>query len=61
MSKQTAVEWLYNHLFPTKLDASTEEEWNKIDAIFERVGFLSKDGRFATPSPNWPAVPWPPY
>ena len=34
---------------------------NEIDAIFERVGFLLKDGRFATPSPNWPAVPWPPY
>ena len=34
---------------------------NEIDAIFERVGFLLEDGRFATPSPNWPAVPWPPY
>jgi uncharacterized repeat protein (TIGR03843 family) len=34
---------------------------DEIEAIFQRVGFLLKDGRFATPNPNWPAVPWPPY
>jgi hypothetical protein len=34
---------------------------NEIEAIFERVHVILKDGRFATPSPNWPAVPWPPY
>jgi uncharacterized repeat protein (TIGR03843 family) len=34
---------------------------NEIEAIFERVSFILQDGRFATPSPNWPAVPWPPY
>lgn len=40
--QQTAVEWLYNHLFPTKLDASTEEEWNKIDAIFEQAKAMER-------------------
>ena len=34
---------------------------NEVESIFERVGMILKDGRFATPSPNWPAVPWPPY
>jgi uncharacterized repeat protein (TIGR03843 family) len=34
---------------------------DEIEAIFERVGWLLKDGRFAAPNPNWPAVPWPPY
>ena len=42
-SQQTAVEWLYNHLFPTKLDASTEEEWNKIDAVFEQAKQMEKE------------------
>jgi hypothetical protein len=41
--QQTAVEWLYNHLFPTKLDASTEEEWNKIDAVFEQAKAMEKE------------------
>ena len=34
---------------------------NEVESIFGRVGKILKDGRFATPSPNWPAVPWPPY
>ena len=34
---------------------------NEVESIVERVGMILKDGRFATPSPNWPAVPWPPY
>jgi len=34
---------------------------NEIESIFQRVEVVLKAGRFATPSPNWPAVPWPPY
>jgi len=34
---------------------------DEIDAIFERTENLLKVGRFSSPNPNWPAVPWPPY
>lgn len=34
---------------------------NEIEALFQRIELILKDGRFATPNPNWPAVPWPPY
>ena len=37
MSKQTAVEWLYNHLFPNQLDGFSEEEWSKIDKAFKQA------------------------
>jgi len=36
----------------------TDEE---IQAIFERIKTLLVVGRFSSPNPNWPAVPWPPY
>lgn len=36
---------------------STEE----IEAFLRRVRNLIEDGRFSSPNPNWPAVPWPPY
>ncbi|MDA0260163.1 MAG: SCO1664 family protein [Actinobacteria bacterium] len=34
---------------------------DEINAIFERTENLLKVGRFSSPNPNWPAVPWPPY
>jgi uncharacterized repeat protein (TIGR03843 family) len=34
---------------------------DEIEAIFERIETLLKVGRFSSPNPNWPAVPWPPY
>jgi len=34
---------------------------DEIDAIFERTKNLLQVGRFSSPNPNWPAVPWPPY
>lgn len=37
MNKQTAVEWLYNHLFPKQLDGFSDEEWEKIDKGFEQA------------------------
>ena len=33
----------------------------EIEALFERIRELLSVGRFASPNPNWPAVPWPPY
>ena len=40
--KQTAVEWLYNHLFPNQLDGFSEEEWDKIDKAFEQAKQMEK-------------------
>jgi uncharacterized repeat protein (TIGR03843 family) len=34
---------------------------DEIEAIFERTETLLEVGRFSSPNPNWPAVPWPPY
>jgi hypothetical protein len=34
---------------------------DEIEAIFERTKGLLEVGRFSSPNPNWPAVPWPPY
>ena len=34
---------------------------NEIAALFQRIMNLIEIGKFATPNPNWPAVPWPPY
>ncbi|CAB4731082.1 MAG: phosphatidylinositol kinase [Actinobacteria bacterium] len=33
----------------------------EIEALIERIRELLSVGRFASPNPNWPAVPWPPY
>jgi hypothetical protein len=38
----TAVEWLYNHLFPKQLDGFSDEEWNKIDLAFKQVKEIEK-------------------
>jgi len=40
---------------------STYLSEDEIDAIFERTKNLLEAGRFSSPNPNWPAVPWPPY
>lgn len=40
--KTTAVEWLYNHLFPKQLDGFSEEEWDKIDKAFEQAKAMEK-------------------
>jgi uncharacterized repeat protein (TIGR03843 family) len=33
----------------------------EIEAIFNRTRNLIEAGKFSSPNPNWPAVPWPPY
>ncbi len=40
---------------------STYLSEDEIDAIFKRTKNLLEAGRFSSPNPNWPAVPWPPY
>jgi len=40
---------------------STYLSEDEIDAIFDRTKNLLEAGRFSSPNPNWPAVPWPPY
>ena len=35
--KQTTVEWLYNELFPKKLDGFSESEWDIIDKAFQQA------------------------
>ena len=42
MKNQTAVEWLYQHLFPKQLDGFSNEEWNKIDMAFEKAKEMEK-------------------
>ena len=42
-NKQTAVEWLYNHLFPNQLDGFSEEEWGKIDKAFKQAKEIEKE------------------
>jgi hypothetical protein len=37
MAQQTAVEWLYNDLFPKKLDRFSDDEWSKIIEAFEQA------------------------
>jgi uncharacterized repeat protein (TIGR03843 family) len=32
----------------------------EVAAVTSRIGLLRDSGRFASPSPDWPAVPWPP-
>lgn len=41
--KQTAVEWLYQHLFPKQLDGFSKEEWNKIDTAFDQAKQMEKE------------------
>ena len=41
--QQTAVEWLYQHLFPKQLDGFSEEEWKKIDTSFEQAKQIEKE------------------
>jgi uncharacterized repeat protein (TIGR03843 family) len=43
-------EYLSNYLSP-----------EEIEAVFARTRGLIEVGRFSSPDPNWPAVPWPPY
>jgi hypothetical protein len=33
----------------------------EIDATRARVAELLGTGRFPSPSPHWPAIPWPPF
>jgi hypothetical protein len=33
----------------------------EVDATRERLATLLADGVFPGPSPDWPAVPWPPF
>jgi hypothetical protein len=40
---KTAVEWLYQHLFPKQLDGFSEEEWSKIDAAFKQAKEMEKE------------------
>ena len=34
---------------------------DEIEATRARVGELLVSGRFPSPNPEWPAIPWPPY
>jgi len=38
----TAVEWLYNNLFPKQLDGFSEEEWDKIDKAYNQALEMEK-------------------
>jgi hypothetical protein len=42
LAQQTAVEWLYNDLFPKKLDGFSDEEWSKIIEAFEQAKEMDK-------------------
>ena len=33
----------------------------EIEATRARIAALLETGRFPSPNPDWPAVPWPPY
>lgn len=33
----------------------------EVEALFIRTRNLIEAGKFSSPNPNWPAVPWPPY
>ena len=47
-NKQTAVEWLYNHLFPKQLDGFSNEEWDKIDKAFEKAKQMEETKEYET-------------
>ena len=38
MTQQTAVDWLYN-----QLDGFSDEEWGKIDKVFEQAKQMEKE------------------
>ena len=42
-NNMTAVEWLYNYLFPKQLDGFSDEEWDKIDKAFEQAKQMEKE------------------
>lgn len=42
-NKQTAVDWLYEHLFPKQIDGFSEDEWNKIDTAFAKAKEMEKE------------------
>ena len=48
--EKSAVEWLYNHLFPKQLDGFSDEEWNKIDLAFKQAKEMEKEQRGYTES-----------
>ena len=43
MARQTAVEWIYSHLFPKQLDGFSDKEWGKIDKAFEQAKQIEKE------------------
>jgi hypothetical protein len=43
MAQQTVVDWLYNDLFPKKLDGFSDEEWSKINKAFERAKEIDRN------------------
>jgi hypothetical protein len=43
MENKTAVEWLYNELFPKKLDGFNEQEWEIIDKAFKQAKEMEKE------------------
>ena len=42
LAQQTAVEWLYNDLFPKKLDGFSDEEWSKIIEAVQQAKEMDK-------------------
>ena len=46
--QQTAVDWLYQHLFPKQLDGFSEEEWSKIDVAFQQAKEMEKEQKEET-------------
>lgn len=45
--EKSAVEWLYNHLFPKQLDGFSDEEWNKIDLAFKQAKEMEKEQKIS--------------
>lgn len=43
IKEQTAVDWLYNNLFPKKLDGFTFKEWEIIDKAFKEAKEREKE------------------
>ena len=55
-NKQTAVEWLYSHLFPKQLDGFSSEEWDKIDKSFEQAKQMEKEQHIKTATHFFPTT-----
>lgn len=51
--KQTAVEWLYNHLFPKQLDGFSSDEWDKIDKAFNQAKAMEKEQIMMAVKDSW--------